>query len=112
MQFLKLKPVGWRTGVSLTPSRILLQHCGEILSSRSTAPNAGAAPVQSHVLKEMRWAVNVTPTGRKGLHFDLPGYARAKKDSVTDHCSAFAATGPATRDGKMIVGHVTWWPKR
>ena len=27
-----------------------------------------------------------------------------------DHCSAFAATGPATRDGKMVIGHVTWWP--
>jgi hypothetical protein len=27
-----------------------------------------------------------------------------------DHCSAFAATGAATRDGKMVIGHVTWWP--
>jgi hypothetical protein len=60
---------------------------------------------------ELRWAVTMTPTGLEGLHFDLPGYARARKDSVTDHCSAFAATGPATRDGKMIVGHVTWWPQ-
>ena len=33
-----------------------------------------------------------------------------KHDSVMDHCSAFAATGPATRDGKMVIGHVTWWP--
>ena len=29
---------------------------------------------------------------------------------MLDHCSAFAATGPATRDGKMVIGHVTWWP--
>jgi hypothetical protein len=60
---------------------------------------------------ELQWAVSTTPTGLEGLHFDLPGYARqAKKDAVTDHCSAFAATGPATRDGKMVIGHVTWWP--
>ena len=60
---------------------------------------------------ELAGAVKVTPTGLEGLSFDLPDYARAgKKDSPTDHCSAFAATGPATRDGKMIIGHVTWWP--
>jgi len=60
---------------------------------------------------ELRSAVVKTPTGLEGLHFDLPPYAApTKHDSVTDHCSAFAATGPATRDGKMIIGHVTWWP--
>jgi hypothetical protein len=56
---------------------------------------------------ELRGAMQVTPTGLEGLTFERPGYQR---DSATDHCSAFAATGPATRDGKMIVGHVTWWP--
>jgi hypothetical protein len=60
---------------------------------------------------ELHQAVNVTPTGLEGLHFDLPGYAQPKRDSVTEHCSAFAATGPATRDGKMVIGHVTWWPQ-
>ena len=59
---------------------------------------------------ELHGAVTMTPTGLEGLHFDLPDYAKPKKDTVTDHCSAFAATGPATRDGKMIIGHVTWWP--
>ena len=59
---------------------------------------------------ELRGAVNMTATGLEGLSFDLPDYAKPKKDSATDHCSAFAATGPATRDGKMIIGHVTWWP--
>jgi len=53
---------------------------------------------------EMRGAMRVTPTGLEGLTLDKPRYP------VPDHCSAFAATGPATRDGKMIVGHVTWWP--
>ena len=54
-------------------------------------------------------AVDTTATGLEGLSFDKPVYG-GKRDSVTDHCSAFAATGPATRDGKMVIGHVTWWP--
>jgi hypothetical protein len=59
---------------------------------------------------ELRWAVSMTPTALEGLRFDLPGYPRQpKRDTVTDRCSAFAATGPATRDGKMIIGHVSWW---
>jgi hypothetical protein len=61
-------------------------------------------------LGELRSAMSATPTGLEGLHFDPPAYFEKKRDSVIDHCSAFAATGPATRDGKMVVGHVTWWP--
>jgi hypothetical protein len=55
-------------------------------------------------------AVRATPTGLEGLSFDKPSYAGEQRDSVMDHCSAFAATGPATRDGRMVIGHVTWWP--
>ena len=29
---------------------------------------------------------------------------------TAEHCSAFAATGKATRDGRMVIGHITWWP--
>ncbi len=61
-------------------------------------------------LGELRGAIAATPTGLEGLHFDPPAYFEKKRDSVIDHCSAFAATGPATRDGKMVIGHVTWWP--
>jgi len=59
---------------------------------------------------ELAAAVSTTPTGLEGLDFGKPPYADPKRDSVVDHCSAFAATGPATRDGKMVIGHVTWWP--
>jgi hypothetical protein len=67
------------------------------------------------ILEEMRGiadgaSVSATPTGLEGLHFDPPAYFEKKRDSVMDRCSAFAATGPATRDGKMVIGHVTWWP--
>lgn len=56
-------------------------------------------------------AVQMTPTGLEGLSLEKPSYANQNSDSPTDHCSAFAATGPATKDGKMIIGHVTWWPQ-
>jgi len=59
---------------------------------------------------ELGGALSTTPTGLEGLKLETPAYANGKHDSVTDHCSAFAATGPATRDGKMVIGHVTWWP--
>ncbi len=61
-------------------------------------------------LSELSSAVSTTATGLEGLSFDKPAYAGGKRDSVLDHCSAFAATGPATRDGKMIIAHVTMWP--
>jgi hypothetical protein len=52
-------------------------------------------------MSELADAVKMTPTGLEGTHYSPP----------TDHCSAFAATGAATRDGKMVIGHVTWWPQ-
>ncbi len=61
-------------------------------------------------LSELASAMPVTRTGIEDSHFSLPPYAM-KHDAALDHCSAFAATGPATRDGKMIIGHVTWWPQ-
>jgi hypothetical protein len=61
-------------------------------------------------LNELRGAMAVTPTGLETFKFEPPTYYDRKRDSVLDHCSAFAATGAATRDGKMVIGHVTWWP--
>ena len=61
-------------------------------------------------LGELRSAMWMTPTGLEGLRLEPPAYYDRKRDSVTDHCSAFAATGPATRDGKMVIAHLTMWP--
>lgn len=61
-------------------------------------------------LGELQWAMRMTPTGLEGLPFSAPDYS-AKHSPMMDRCSAFAATGPATRDGQMVVGHVTWWPQ-
>jgi Phospholipase B len=59
-------------------------------------------------LSDLNDALRVTPSGLEGLHLTPPDYNGGKHDR--DHCSAFAATGPATRDGRMVIGHVTWWP--
>lgn len=60
---------------------------------------------------ELRAALPMTPTGLEALHLQSPQYRNTKRDvPVTERCSAFLATGKATRDGKMVVGHTTWWP--
>ena len=59
---------------------------------------------------ELGSAAAATPTGLEGLSLNAPPYSDPRRNSAKDHCSAFAATGPATRDGKMVIGHVTWWP--
>jgi hypothetical protein len=51
-------------------------------------------------------ALEATPTGLEGLRFSHP-QPRAMPKPRPDHCSAFAATGPATADGKIVFGHIT-----
>jgi hypothetical protein len=62
-------------------------------------------------LGELRSAMPMTPSGLEGLNLMKPRYDPSKTDvPVTARCSAFAATGKATRDGKMVIAHVTMWP--
>jgi hypothetical protein len=49
-------------------------------------------------------ALQATPTGLEGRKFEV---ARPEAVPKQDHCSAFAATGPATADGKIVFGHIT-----
>ncbi|HEV3260830.1 MAG TPA: C45 family autoproteolytic acyltransferase/hydrolase [Gemmataceae bacterium] len=51
-------------------------------------------------------ALEATPTGLEGIRFPNP-QPRAKPPAKQMHCSAFAATGPATADGKIVFGHIT-----
>jgi hypothetical protein len=51
-------------------------------------------------------ALDATPTGLEGIRFPRPG-AKRMPAPVEEHCSAFAATGPATADGKIVFGHIT-----
>ena len=61
-------------------------------------------------LGELNAAMPMTPTGLEGLHLHRPVEPKPT-DGGNDHCSAFAACGKATRDGRMVIGHVTWWPE-
>ena len=51
-------------------------------------------------------ALDATPTGLEGLDFPRKRF-RPATAPPRERCSAFAATGPATADGKVVVGHVT-----
>src|SRR6266704_746445 len=51
-------------------------------------------------------ALEATPTGLEKLRFKKPA-AQKMPDPPMGHCSAFAATGPATKDGKIVFGHIT-----
>jgi hypothetical protein len=52
--------------------------------------------------------LEATPNGLEGMKFQEPHYPQLKK-MPQPHCSAFAATGPATADGKIVFGHITMW---
>lgn len=53
-------------------------------------------------------ALRATPDGLEDLKpvRPLPALAPPPQEH---HCSAFAATGPATADGKLVFGHITMW---
>jgi hypothetical protein len=51
-------------------------------------------------------ALAATPTGLEGIRFAQP-QVRSMPVPKETHCSAFAATGPATADGKIVFGHIT-----
>ncbi len=53
-------------------------------------------------------ALAATPTGLEGIRFpEAP--AKPGRGRHGEHCSAFAATGPATTDGKVVFGHITMY---
>ena len=60
-------------------------------------------------LGDLKEALPITPNGLEGLRLSAPDYGNRKREAL-DHCSSFAATGSATRDGRMVIGHTTWWP--
>ncbi|HEY5315407.1 MAG TPA: C45 family autoproteolytic acyltransferase/hydrolase [Pirellulales bacterium] len=50
--------------------------------------------------------LKASPTGLEGRRWQEPPIDRTPSDDQ-DHCSAFAATGPATADGHIVFGHIT-----
>jgi hypothetical protein len=51
-------------------------------------------------------ALEATATGLEGIRFPNQ-QPRVMPDPKPMHCSAFAATGPATADAKIVFGHIT-----
>src|SRR5262245_30852205 len=51
-------------------------------------------------------ALEATPTGLEKMRFKKPQPQKMPEPPM-GHCSAFAATGPATKDGKIVFGHIT-----
>lgn len=51
-------------------------------------------------------ALEALPTGLEGRRFPR-AQPKAMPAPKPTHCSAFAATGPATADGKIVFGHIT-----
>lgn len=52
------------------------------------------------------WAAEAVPTGLEGIKFP-EAQGKSVLPPKPGHCSAFAATGPATADGKIVFGHIT-----
>jgi hypothetical protein len=57
-------------------------------------------------IETLESALEAMPTGLEGKRFPHE-QPRAKPEPRPEHCSAFAATGPATADGKIVFGHIT-----
>jgi len=109
---------GWRTIRTLTDALFLRKIDREILEEMKGiadgAAEAGATFAGRKLdlldiaainiwqeLDTLDSALAATPTGIEDAKLTTP--APIKKD----HCSAFAATGPATADGKIVFGHIT-----
>ena len=50
--------------------------------------------------------LEASATGLEKIHFHGPQYSQPKA-RPHEHCSAFVATGPATSDGRIVLGHIT-----
>ena len=53
-------------------------------------------------------ALDANPNGLEGKTFREPKIGKTKAPQA-EHCSAFAAVGPATADGQIVIGHITMW---
>ncbi len=124
----KSKATAWNNGRTVANALFLRGFDKEILTEmKGIAEGAAAAGAKVNgrtidlvdvvtlntitELGELRSAMPMTPSGLEGLNLMKPRYDASKTDvPVTARCSAFAATGKATRDGKMVIGHLTMWP--
>ncbi len=53
-------------------------------------------------------ALEASANGLEGKVYREPASGKPKA-AQAEHCSAFAAVGPATVDGQIVIGHITMW---
>ncbi len=114
---------GWRQVRTLTNALFLRRYEREYLEEmKGIADGASAAGARFHgrpldlvdivalnswpEIETLPGALDALPTGLESVRFSVDA-ARPKPEPKPMHCSAFAATGPATADGKIVFGHIT-----
>lgn len=118
---------GWRTVRTLTDALFLRKFDREFLEEmKGIADGAAAAGAKFgdraidvidiaalnvwQELDSLDQALAASATGLEGVKFPKPdseNFPPTPVPAKKDHCSAFAATGPATADGKIVFGHIT-----
>jgi hypothetical protein len=113
---------GWRTTRMLTDALFTRRYDREyVLEMKGIADGASAAGARVFgrpidlvdVIAVNAWteittlepALEATPRGIEGMK--LPEISAAPPRPVPSRCSAFVATGPATRDRRLVFGHIT-----
>jgi hypothetical protein len=123
MQSAKAPADGWKGTRLLVNSLFLRRYDKEYLEEmKGIADGASAAGARFHgrpldlidivatnaasEFETLESALLATPNGLEAIRFrqESPETKTAPKPM---HCSAFAATGKATRDGKIVLGHIT-----
>ena len=114
---------GWRITRTLTNSLFLRRYDREYLEEmKGIADGAAAAGARyegrpldlvdiaalnaREEIETLDSALEALPTGLEGVRFPHT-QPRAVPAPKPMHCSAFAATAPATTDGKIVFGHIT-----
>jgi hypothetical protein len=123
MQSHKAPTEGWKQARTLTDALFLRRFDREYLEEmRGIADGASAAGARYDdrpldlvdiavlncwaEIETLPSALEALPTGLEGIRFPHP-QPRAQPPARPEHCSAFAATGKATADGKVVFGHIT-----
>ena len=113
----------WRETRTLTNALFLRRYDPEFIEEmKGIADGAAAAGATLHgrpldlldiatvnsdiELEFLDAALDATPTGLEGRKFREPADL-GTTPTPPEHCSAFAATGAATADGKIVFGHIT-----
>jgi len=114
---------GWRQARTLTNALFLRRFDKEFLEEmKGTADGAAAAGAKVYnrpvdlvdivaincwmEIETLGGGLEALPIGLEGQRF-AKGQPKAMPETKPMHCSAFAATGPATKDGKIVFGHIT-----